>query len=299
MAVNPADDFLMNVAEYALVGFVCELHVLVPLLLLDFVKEKAGSISGIDYLLSVDLLFRSAARLRLAQVRLQNFLGLVDSRNARYSFPQTGQTAVRVVFQFSGLGCRFFHWNLHRSEQNFFGLPRFGWTTGIPQFGQKPVATASRYSCAVVGSNDFTSFLSSFTAEIQLCFDGFHRISAALWLQSPAENRAFSLKNTRKSIKNGEVFHPVFGIVLRYFPLHSAPVFRWEAQHSGMPTRGFCTVFPAFFYVFEGFSPEISCFGGRLRWIPLAAVGVSPAVPDCAENLLEHAGPPGLEFRGN
>ena len=144
-----------------------------------------------------------------------------------------------------------------------------------------------------------TSFLSSFAAEIQLCFDGFHRISAALWLQSPAENRAFSLKNTRKNIKNGEVFHPVFGISQRHFPLHSALVFRWEAQHSGMPTRGFCTVFPAFFYVFEGFSPEISCLGGRLHRIPLTAFGVFPAAPDHTENLLGHAGTPGLEFRGN
>ena len=242
---------------------------------------------------------RSAARLRLEQVRLQNFLGLVYSRNARNSFPQTGQTAVRVDFQFSGLGCRFFHWNRHRSEQNFFGLPRFGCSTGIPQFGQKPVATASRYSCAVVGSNGFTSFLCSFTAENQLYFDGFHRISAASRLQYTAENRAFSLKNTRKSIKNGEVFHLVFGISQRYFPLHSAPVFRLEAPHSGMPTRGFCTVFLAFFYVFQEFSPEIGYFGGRLRWIPLTVVGVFQAVPNRAENHLRHSDTPGLEFRGN
>lgn len=201
---------------------------------------------------------RSAARLRLAQVRLQNFLGWVYSRNARNSFPQTGHTAVRVDFQFSGLGCRFFHWNRHRSEQNFFGLPRFGCSTGIPQFGQKPVATASRYSCAVVGSNGFTSFLCSFTAENQLVFHVFFHvfqrfdgISAVYRLQSPAENRAFSLKNTRKSIKNGEVFHPISGIVQRYLPLHSALVFRWEALHSGMPTQGFYTVFLAFFYVFQ------------------------------------------------
>lgn len=196
---------------------------------------------------------RSAARLRLAQVRLQNFLGLVYSRNARNSFPQTGQTAVRVVFQFSGLGCRFFHWNLHRSEQNFFGLPRFGWTTGIPQFGQKPVATASRYSCAVVGSNDFTSFLSSFTAEIQLVFHGFHSISTVYRLQSPAENRAFSLKNTRKSIKNGEVFHPVFGISQRHFPLHSAPVFAGKLYTVGCPHGGFTPFFLHFSMFLRGF----------------------------------------------
>jgi len=202
---------------------------------------------------------RSATLLRLAQVRLQNFLGWVYSRNARNSFPQTGHTAVRVDFQFSGLGCRFFHWNRHRSEQNFFGLPRFGCSTSIPQFGQKPVATASRYSCAVVGSNGFTSFLCSFTAEDQLVFHGFFHvfqrfdsISRASRLQYTAENRAFLIKNTRKSIKNGEVFHPVFGICRRYYPLHSAPVFRWEAQHRGMPTRGFCTVFLAVFLYFSG-----------------------------------------------
>lgn len=136
-------------------------------------------------------------------------------------------------------------------------------------------------------------------SSVLMVYSTFFGITTELWLQSPAENRAFSLKNTRKSIKNGEVFHPVFGICRRYFPLHSALVFRWEAQHRGMPTRGFCTVFPAFFYVFEGFSPEIGCFGGRLRWIPLTVVGVFPTVPDCAENHLRHSGTPGLEFRGN
>lgn len=64
---------------------------------------------------------------RLAQAWLQYFLLLLYSRLARNSFPQTGHTAMRVDFQFSGFGCLFFHANRQASEQNFFRLPLGFW----------------------------------------------------------------------------------------------------------------------------------------------------------------------------
>jgi len=70
--------------------------------------------------------FFSATRPRFAQARLQYFLGLVYSLLAVNSFPHTGQTAIRLDFQFAGFECLFFRWNLHSSEQNFFALPLGG-----------------------------------------------------------------------------------------------------------------------------------------------------------------------------
>ena len=57
--------------------------------------------------------------------------------------------------------------------------------------------------------------------------------------------------------------------------------------------------FAPFFLHFSIFLPEIGYFGGQLHRILLSTVGVFPAVPYRTENHLGHAGPPGLEFRGN